>query len=127
SINFRYFFGPNFQRRICCLGNNVAIIPSPIIVIAAISLNLLPTIRPSLSLIEIDLSPLILARVPHMRPAVTFASPPTSGRRRRARRLRSSRPSATPDAAFYHLAPFPRSVACVGDGGYQRVLRLPRV
>jgi len=35
------------------------------IVIAAISLSLLPTIKPSLSFIEIDLLPLIFARFPH--------------------------------------------------------------
>jgi hypothetical protein len=57
SINFRYFFGPNFQRCKCRLGNNAPIIPSPMIAIAAISLNLLPTIKPSLSFIEIDLLP----------------------------------------------------------------------
>src|SRR5262245_47791280 len=57
SINFRYFFGPNFQRCKCRLGNNAPIIPSPMIAIAAISLNLLPTIELSLSFIEIDLLP----------------------------------------------------------------------
>lgn len=49
SINFRYFFGPNFQRRTCRLGYNAPIIPSPIIVIAAISLSRLPIIESSLS------------------------------------------------------------------------------
>ena len=56
SINLRYFFGPNFQRSVCRLGNNAPIIPSPIIVIAAISLSLLPTIEPSLSFIEVEIT-----------------------------------------------------------------------
>src|SRR5215510_14423618 len=63
SINFRYFFGPNFQRCKCRLGNNAPIIPSPMIAIAAISLSLLPTIEPSLSFIEIDLSAFTFDRV----------------------------------------------------------------
>jgi hypothetical protein len=71
SINFRYFFGPNFQRRTCRLGNNAPITPSPIIVIAAICLSLLPTIKSSLSFIEIDLSQLILAGL-RMVPACHF-------------------------------------------------------
>src|SRR5262249_18449175 len=74
SINFRYFFGPNFQRSVCRLGNNAPIIPSPIIVIAAISLSLLPTIEPSLFFIEIDLLPLIFTRFPHGPRHVTFDS-----------------------------------------------------
>src|SRR5215470_8228729 len=81
STNFRYFFGPNFQRSVCRLGNNAPIIPSPIIVIAAISLSLLPTIEPSLSFIEIDLLPLILSRFPHGPRHVTFSSSPRSWRR----------------------------------------------
>ena len=63
SINLRYFFGPNFQRSVCRLGNTAPIIPSPMIIIAAISLSLLPTIELSLSFIEIDLLPLIFARL----------------------------------------------------------------
>jgi hypothetical protein len=119
SINFRYFFGPNFHRCKCRLGNNAPIIPSPIIAIAAISLNLLPTIEPSLSSIEIDLLPLILARFAHGL-HVTFASTSGSGRRQSARRLRSPRPSATPDAVFFSSADvyqLSRSVAGVSDGG----------
>jgi hypothetical protein len=87
SMNFRYFFGPNLQRSVCRLGNNAPIIPSPIIVIAAISLSLLPTIEPSLSFIEIDLLPLIFARFPHGPRHITFASTPGSGRRQSERRL----------------------------------------
>src|SRR5262245_29195422 len=118
-IKFRYFFGPIFQRSMCRLGNNAPIIPSPMIVIAAISLSLLPTIEPSLSFIEIDLLPLIFARFPHGRP-VTFASTSGSGRRRSARWPRSPRPSATPDAVFFPSADvylLPRSIAGVSDGG----------
>ena len=44
-INFRYLFGPKSQRRTWRLGINVPSIPSPIIIIAAISLNLLPIIE----------------------------------------------------------------------------------
>jgi hypothetical protein len=44
-INFRYLFGPKSQRRTWRLGINAPIIPSPIIIIAAISLNLLPIIE----------------------------------------------------------------------------------
>src|SRR5215470_1612255 len=91
SINFRYFFGPNFQRSKCRLGYNAPIIPSPIIVIAAISLSLLPTIEPSLPLLEIDLLSLIFARFPPGPRHVTFASPSRLRRLRSARRLRSPR------------------------------------
>jgi hypothetical protein len=44
-IKFRYLFGPKSQRRIYRLGTNAPIIPSPIIIIAATSLNRLPTIK----------------------------------------------------------------------------------
>jgi len=119
SINFLYFFGPNLQRSVCRLGNNAPITPSPIIAIAAISLSLLPTIEPSLSFIEIDLLPLIFARFPHGR-HVTSASTSGSGRRQSARRLRSLRPSATPDAVFSPSADvylLPLSVDGVSDSG----------
>src|SRR5262249_28462153 len=102
SINFRYFFGPNFQRRTCRLGHNAAIIPSPIIAIAAISLKRLPTIESSLSFpfFHVDFLPLPFALFPPGLRHVAFSSPPRSGRRHSARAPRLPWPSATPDAFF---------------------------